>query len=137
MTGAIHRTNTEKLYQKLGLESLQNRRKLRRLWLFYKIYKDHTPPYLYNVISKNFQSSYSVRTTNEIPLFSVKHRFFKSSFFPSIIIEWNNLDYHLRNAPSISVFKQNILKFIRLGHNKVYNVHSPTGLNLLKGYVLD
>ena len=56
--------------------------------------------------------------------------FFKSSSFPSTIIEWNNLDYHLRNAPSVSVFKQNILKFIRLGPNKVYNVHNPTGLKL-------
>ena len=31
MTSAIWRTNTEKLYQELGLEPLQNRRKLRRL----------------------------------------------------------------------------------------------------------
>ena len=50
MTGAIRGTNTEKLDQELGLESLQNRRKLRRLCLFYKIYKDHTPPYLHNFI---------------------------------------------------------------------------------------
>ena len=57
--------------------------------------------------------------TNEIPLFRGKHGFFKISFFPSTIIEWNNLDYHLRNAPSISVFKQSILQFISLGPNKV------------------
>ena len=61
----------------------------------------------------------------------MNHGFFKSSFFPSAIIEWNNLDYHSRNTPSISVFKQNILKFIRLGPNKVYNIHNPTGLKLL------
>ena len=36
--GAIRGTNTLKFYQELGLESLQNRRKLRRLSLFYKIY---------------------------------------------------------------------------------------------------
>ena len=69
MAGAIWGTNTEKLNQELGLESLQNRRKLRRLYLFYKIYKDHTPPYLHKLINKNFQSSYSLRTTNDIPLF--------------------------------------------------------------------
>ena len=38
ITGAIRGTNTVKLYQELGLEPLQNRRKLRRLSLFYKIY---------------------------------------------------------------------------------------------------
>ena len=54
ITGAIQGTITEKLYQELRLESLQNRRKLRRLCLFYKIHKDHTPPYLHNVIHKNF-----------------------------------------------------------------------------------
>ena len=86
MTGTIRGTNTERLYQELGLEPLQNRHKLPRLCLFYKIYKGHTPPYLHNFISKNFQSSYSLRTTNDIPLFRVKHGFFKS-FFPSRIIE--------------------------------------------------
>ena len=131
MTGAIRRTNTEKLNQELGLESLQNRRKLQRLCLLYKICKDHTPPYPHNFIPKNFQNFYSLRTTNDIPLFRVKHGFFKSSFFPSTITEWNNLDYHLRNAPFISVFKQNIFKFIRVGPNMVYNVYNPTVLKLL------
>ena len=51
MTSAIRRTNTEKLYQQLRLESLQNRLKLQRLYLFYKIYKDHTPRYLHNLTS--------------------------------------------------------------------------------------
>ena len=99
---------------------------MRSLCLFYKICKDHTPPYLHN-----FQSSYSFRTANDIPSFRVKHGLFKSSFLPSTIIKWNNLDYHLRNAASISVFKQNILKLIHLGPNKVCNVHKPTGLKLL------
>ena len=36
----------------------------------------------------------------------------------------------MRNAPSINVFKQNILKFIRPGPSNVYNVHNPTWLKL-------
>ena len=82
MKGAIRGTNTEKLYQKLGLESLQNRRKLRKLYLFYKIiHKDHTPPYLHNLSPTNFQRSCSLRATKNIPFFWVKHEPFKSSFF--------------------------------------------------------
>ena len=50
ITGARRDTNTVKLYQELGLESLQNRRKLRRLSLFYKIYNDQSALYLYNLI---------------------------------------------------------------------------------------
>lgn len=70
MTGAIRGTNTEKFYQESGLEILENRRKIRRLCLFYKIYEDHTPPYLLNLIPTNFpifpQSSHSLRATKEI-----------------------------------------------------------------------
>ena len=50
ITEAIWGTNTVKLYQELGLESLPNRRKLRRLGLSYKIYNDQSPLYLYNLI---------------------------------------------------------------------------------------
>ena len=48
----------------------------------------------------------------------MKYIFFENSFFPATITEWNDLDYSLHNVPSICVFKQNILKFIRLGPNK-------------------
>ena len=65
MTGAIRGANTERLYQDLGLESQQNKPKLRRLCLFEKIYEDHTPPYLHNLIPQNFQSPYSLRATKE------------------------------------------------------------------------
>ena len=37
----------------------------------------------------------------------------------------------MRNAPSINVFKKNILKFIRLGPNKVFNIYILQGLKLL------
>ena len=43
----------------------------------------------------------------------------------------NNLDYYLRNASSISALKENILKFIRLGSGKLYNLHNPSELKLL------
>ena len=65
------------------------------------------------------------------PTIKVKHRFFENSFFPATITEWNDLDYSLRNPPSINVFKQNILKFIRLGPNKVFHIYNPHGLKLL------
>ena len=49
-TGTIRGSNAVKLYQELTLESLENRHKLRRLSLFYKVYKDQSPLYLYNLI---------------------------------------------------------------------------------------
>ena len=61
----------------------------------------------------------------------MKHRFFENSFFPATITEWNDLDYSLCDAPSINVFKENILKFIHLGPNKVFNIYNLYGLKLL------
>ena len=40
ITGAIRGTSGEKIYQELGLESLQLRRWYRKLAMFYKIYKN-------------------------------------------------------------------------------------------------
>ena len=42
-TGAIRRTSKEKLYQELGLESLQLQRWFRKLGMFYKIFKSKSP----------------------------------------------------------------------------------------------
>ena len=32
--------------------------------------------------------------------------FFKNSSFPSVIIEWNNLDKYVRNSGSLSMFQK-------------------------------
>ena len=80
ITGAIRGTNTVKLYQELGLEPLQNRRKLRRLSLFYKIYNGQSPLYLYSLIPAKKLDDYLLRNVKEIPTIKVKHRFFESLF---------------------------------------------------------
>ena len=46
-------------------------------------------------------------------LFHTKHNFFTKFFSPSSVIEWNKLESNLRSAASLSVFKKNLLKFIR------------------------
>ena len=61
----------------------------------------------------------------------MKHRFFENSFFPATVTEWNELDYCLRNTLYINVLKKNILKFIRLGPDKVLNIYNPHGLKHL------
>ena len=50
ITGAIRGSSREKLYQKLGLETLQQRRWYRKLCCFYKILKSQSPKYLYLII---------------------------------------------------------------------------------------
>ena len=100
ITRAIRGTSTEKIYQELGLESLQLRRWYRKLCLFYKVFKNEHPKYLFNLIPVK-STPYATRPVGNIPLIKTKHNFFKNSFFPSAIIEWNNLDPNLRNSTSI------------------------------------
>ena len=113
ITGAIRGTSREKIYQELGLESLQSRRWYRKLAMFYKIYKNKSLFYLFNLIPDK-TSSYATKNIDCIPLIKIKHNFLKNTFFPSAIIECNKLDPTMRNAESFGIFKSNILKFIRL-----------------------
>ena len=62
--------------------------------------------------------------------FKIKHEFFKNSFFPSTINEWNNLDPNIRNSDNINIFKNNILKFIRPKPNSVLDYYNPIGIKL-------
>ena len=119
ITGAIRGTSREKIYQELGLESLQLRRWYRKLCLFYKIFKNEHPKYLFHLIPVRC-TPYATITEGNIPLIETKHNFFKNSFFPSAIIECYNLDPILRNSKSISVFKEKILHFIRPSQNSFF-----------------
>ena len=76
-------------------------------------------------------STRTTRNHNNIPLFNVKHEYFRNSFFPSTVIEWNKLDNNIRNSKSVSTFNKQILKFIRPGPNSTFNVHNPHGIKRL------
>ena len=97
LTREIRGTSKEKIYQELGLESLQIRRWYRKLCLFYKIYKNQSLSYLYNIIPTT-NTHYIFRSSDKIPYFKTKHNFFKNSFFLSVIIEWNKVDPSLRRC---------------------------------------
>ena len=61
----------------------------------------------------------------------MKHDFFKNNFFPSTIIEWNKLDWKIKNSESIETFKRRILSFIRQSPNSTLNYYNPKGTKLL------
>ena len=130
ITSAIQGTSKEKLYQELGLESLQLRRWYRKLGKFYKIYKNKSPQYLFKLIPEKTHA-YATRNVDNIPCFKIRHNFFKNSFFPSTIIEWNNLDPTLRNSKSFVEFKKSILKFIRPSPSNAFNCNNYKDIRLI------
>ena len=130
ITGAIRDSSREKLYQELGLETLQQRRWYRKLCCFYKILKSQSPKYLYSIIPIH-SMSYRTSQCNKIPAINVKHDFFKNTFFPSTIIAWNKLDWEIKTSESIETFKKRILSFIRQSPNSTFNCHNPRGIKFL------
>ena len=85
---------------------------------------------MFNIIPIS-KPAYSTRNYVNIPLLKTNHNFFKNSFFPSTIIEWNNLDPNLRNSDTYGTFKNAILKFIRPSPNSVFEYHNPQGIKFL------
>ena len=88
ITGTIRGTSSKKLYQESGLESLRFRRWLRKLCLFYKIYMNKSPSYLYNLIPDG-EKFFSTRSSqiDDISNLKTRSNFFRNSFFPSTITE--------------------------------------------------
>ena len=130
ITVAIRGTSTEKLYQELGLESLKSRRWFRKLCHFYKIFNKKSPSYLFKLIP-NFNRVHNTRLSYNIPPIKVRHDYFKNSFFPSAIIEWNKLVLNIRNSASLNTFKKKLLNFIRPCANSIFDIHNPLGIKLL------
>ena len=67
-----------------------------------------------------------------MPAINVKHDFFKNTFFPSTIMEWNKLDWEIKNFESIETFKKAILPFIRSSPNSTFSCHCRLGLSHLR-----
>ena len=115
ITVAIRGSSRERLYQELGLETLQQRHWYRKLCYFHKILKSQSPKYLYSITPIHDMSSYRTRQCNKIPVINVKYDFSKKNLFPSTIIERNKLDLEIKNSESI----KNFLKRILLGHQAI------------------
>ena len=89
ITGAMRDTSKEKLYQELGLETLQLQRWNSKIEMFYKIFKNKSPQYLFKLIPEKTHA-YATRNIDKVSCFKTRDTFFKKSFFLSTILEWNN-----------------------------------------------
>ena len=90
ITGTIQRTSRERIYKEYGLESISDKRWVRKLKLFYKIMRRNSPQYLSNQLKGKNNSVYNTRSVRQISLNTFRTRTgkFKNSFFPFCISEW-------------------------------------------------
>ena len=96
MAGAIKGTTKEKLYNELGLEYLRDRRWMRELGLFHKIFNLKSPIYLYDLITP-VTRSYASRSKS----FNCRTEYFMNYFVPNVINELNKLDIKITNVHHI------------------------------------
>ena len=92
--------------------------------------KNKSPDYLFKIIPQR-RSSYITRNSDEIPVFKTNHNFYKNSFFVGTTIEWNNLDHDLGNTECYTLFRSNIIKFIRPSPNSFYGCENIMGIKLV------
>ena len=72
ITRVIRGTSRDKLYEELGLHSLQLRLWFKKLSCFYKLFKSEHPHYLFKLIPSR-SSSYITRNIHNIPFFKIRH----------------------------------------------------------------
>ena len=111
IAGTIKGTSKEKLYNELRLLYLKDRRWMRRLCLFHKIHNLKPPKYLYNLIP-SVNRFYDTRSNTNVPPFNCRTEYFKNSFFPNVIPEWNKLDINIKSKTSYTAFKNALLSNI-------------------------
>ena len=110
------------------METLQSRQWFRKLCLFYKIVNNQSPSYLLDYIPSTDSNT---RNSASVPMTESKHNFFKNSYIPSAIIEWNKLDQDISNAGRYALFRKHLLSFIRPEAYNIFNVHNAKGIKLL------
>ena len=103
-------TSSILIYKELGCESLAERRKRRKLQMFYNIHNHKAPKYLCDLIPPTSTTVYPLRNVRDIiiPFCRLSNTY--DSFIPSTIRQWKSLDPSIRNVDYIAKFKTELRK---------------------------
>ena len=125
----MRRTETKLLLEYVRWDSLEDRRKIFKTSLFYKIIHNQTPLYLSRNITFKQPQTHTLRNTQTINFPRCRLESYKKSFFPSCIHIWNTLPDKLINAKNYTTFKKEIKHHLNLGTGETeisrlfYNSH--------------
>ena len=122
--------NKTYLYKETCLEPLVERRKRRKMFIFYKIQNGMTSEYVSGLIPNLLrdENAYPLRNRNNvIQRLSTTERL----FIPSTIALWNNLPDEIRESDTMLSFKSRITPvvekmppYFEIGHRKLIIVHA-------------
>ena len=110
ITGLPRFAKTEALYLESGLMSLQERRKIRKLCLFYKIKNglalDFLQMFLPPTVSE--RTDYNLRNSSDYTDHFYRLESTKKSFIPSTLSLWNELHPTIQNQNTFTSFKNSL-----------------------------
>ena len=100
----------QKLYNEIGWETLDVRRRKHKLVLFYKMYNDIAPSYLSSLVPRPDQNAlrYSLRNANNIRTIHSRTNQYYNSFLPAVICDWNDLPCSGRIVDTVDDFKRQL-----------------------------
>ena len=113
VSGAIHRTSKELVYQELGWSSLEERRSIQRLKVFHKIINGKAPVYLQEEVPVPNPTRENLRSQDDIP----KIRglvIYENTYIPKTICEWNELDNETKTVENSETFAQKLQSDIEI-----------------------
>ena len=98
---------------------------------FYKLQNDQKPLYLYNEIPQERTFSYNLRRPNVFESSAKSTDRFTHTYFQNCVGEWNQLDQSIRNCPTISGFKLQLVRLVRPTKKSTFGAHDIEGVRLL------
>ncbi|CAH1259224.1 TBC1D2B [Branchiostoma lanceolatum] len=107
ITGAPRRTPSSIVLQELEWDSLSTRRHFHSLILMYKLVKGLVPPHLQPLtpVTRGERTHVQLRNSGHLHLPRCRTQIYKSSFIPHASRLWNQLPQVVKEAPSLSTFK--------------------------------
>ena len=109
VTGLPLYASRNSLYFETGLEPLAERRRRRKLNLFYKIHYNLAPSFLQDIVSP-FRRNRERNLRNDkdyiLPCYRLNST--TNSFFPSTVKLWDSLSSQLRHDSTLSQFKNSL-----------------------------
>ena len=131
VSGALHFTSKEKIYEELGWETLNERGNLLSLNIFHKIHLFETRPLIRNCMPiLNMCDNYEIRNRGVYNPFPHKGDKFNLSFFPNTTKFWNSVAKQIQVKP-LEEFKIDIKNKIKPAKYKHFSRGTKLGNTLL------
>ena len=115
----------ESLYFETGWETLNCRRRRRKLTLFHKIHNNIAPEYLNDCLNEYlFENNYNLRIPLQYRVPRCRLETFSKSFFPSTIRLWNSLEPSFKSMQTLRTNVCKVSTYYMLGGKKCNIIHT-------------